>query len=83
MMNNEEEEVSPETERVEIPEEEPAFRQSVLRNKRFLIVAFAVTAVVILAAFLFWHSRRGGEGQPVPAPRNTGFGQTNGTTRGR
>jgi len=73
MMNNEEKG------NVENPDAEPAFRQSVLRNKKVLIAVFAVTAVVILAVFLFWLSRRGEEGQPVPAPRNTGFGQTNST----
>ena len=47
MMNNEEKG------NVENPDAEPAFRQSVLRNKKVLIAVFAVTAVVILAVFLF------------------------------
>lgn len=47
-----------------------------------MYIALAIVGAVILGAFIFWFFR-GGEsvGQPVPAPRNISFGESNNTAQ--
>ena len=83
-MNNEEEDLAEETETTGTDgsgRETTFYRRLVNKrkgaDKRFMVVTLAVTGVVVLAVFLYWLSRGGEEGRPVPAPRTMSFGEPN------